>query len=155
MTTEQMGLPLGVGQDALPWQSFGGESSPRKSSTVSRIYIGYGAEVHKLVKCACVAIKCSGRCSCKAKNLPCTELCKCEAAEGSCYNLPTDEINSEDDATSDSKYNWARISLWVLFWWGVGLGYFVSNQHGFMLHLLRIYKPINLFNWNQPLSVFD
>ena len=37
--------------------------------------------VVELVKCSCVASKCSGRCSCKAHNLACTELCKCEGAE--------------------------------------------------------------------------
>ena len=52
--------------------------------------------MHERVKCAYVASKCSGRCSCKVNNLPCNELCKCEAAEGSCNNLPIDEIDSED-----------------------------------------------------------
>ena len=40
-----------------------------------------------LVKCSCVVIKCSERCSCKTHNLACTELCKCEGAEGSSHAL--------------------------------------------------------------------
>ena len=58
--------------------------------------------VVELVKCACVASKCTGRCSCKVNNLPCTELCKCEAAEDSCKNLPNDDAESDDDDDDDA-----------------------------------------------------
>ena len=53
--------------------------------------------VVELVKCNCVASKCSGRCSCKTHNMACTELCKCEAAEGTCTNLLAKEPQSDDD----------------------------------------------------------
>ena len=53
--------------------------------------------VVELVKCNCVASKCSGRCSCKTHNMACTELCKCEAAEGTYTNLLAKEPQSDSD----------------------------------------------------------
>ena len=41
------------------------------------------------------------------------------------------------------------------YFFGGDLIILFSNRHGCMLHLLRIYKQIKFFNWNQPLSVFD
>eukprot|EP00918_Siedleckia_nematoides_P094097 GHVU01206553.1.p1 GENE.GHVU01206553.1~~GHVU01206553.1.p1 ORF type:complete len:294 (+),score=30.02 GHVU01206553.1:592-1473(+) len=57
--------------------------------------------VVELVKCACVASKCSGRCSCKAHTLACTELCKCEGAEDTCTNVALDENSSDDEENYD------------------------------------------------------
>ena len=58
--------------------------------------------VVELVKCSCIASKCSGRCSCKAHNLACTELCKCGGVEDTCdnvamsQNLSNNEENEEE-----------------------------------------------------------
>ena len=63
--------------------------------------------VVELVKCGCVASRCSGRCSCKSHNLACTELCKCEATETSCMNMVavldnlSDEDTDQDDDDND------------------------------------------------------
>ena len=53
----------------------------------------------ELVKCSCVANKCSGRCSCKAHNLVSAELCKCEGAEDTCNNVAIDQNSSDDRKT--------------------------------------------------------
>ena len=57
--------------------------------------------VVELVKCSCVASRCSGRCSCKSHSLPCTELCKCGASEEMCDNQNTGEINDENSDTDE------------------------------------------------------
>ena len=59
--------------------------------------------VVELVKCSCVASRCSGRCSCKSHNLPCTELCKCETSEEMCDNQNPGKINVENSDTDDSS----------------------------------------------------
>ena len=57
--------------------------------------------VVELVKCSCIASKCSGRCSCKAHNLACTELCKCEGAEDTCNNVEISQDPSDDEENED------------------------------------------------------
>ena len=57
--------------------------------------------VVELVKCSCVASKCSGRCSCKAHNLACTELCKCEGTEDTCNNVEISQDPSDDEENED------------------------------------------------------
>jgi len=53
--------------------------------------------VMELVKCSCVASKCSGQCSCKAHNLACTELCNVEGAEDACNNIPVVHNSSDEE----------------------------------------------------------
>ena len=55
----------------------------------------------ELVKCSCVASKCSGRCSCKAHNLACTEPCQCEGAEDTCNNVAISQDPSDDEENED------------------------------------------------------
>ena len=55
----------------------------------------------ELVKCSCVASKCSRRCSCKEHNLSCTELCKCEGAEDTCNNVGIDQNSRDDEENED------------------------------------------------------
>jgi len=59
--------------------------------------------VVELVKCSCFASKCSGRCSCRAHNLPCTELCRCEEAEDTCNNIQVAHSLSDEDEIEDSE----------------------------------------------------
>ncbi len=59
--------------------------------------------VVELVKCSCVASKCSGRCSCTAHNLACTELCKCEGAEDTCDNVAMSQNPSDDEENEEEE----------------------------------------------------
>ena len=49
--------------------------------------------VLELVSCGCGKSQCSGRCSCKEKDLPCTEVCKCDS--DNCKNMMASSIDSE------------------------------------------------------------
>jgi len=69
---------------------------------VSKVPVAPEAVV-ELVKCSCVASKCSGRCSCRAHNLPCTELCRCEGAEDTCNNIQVAHSLSDEDEVEDSE----------------------------------------------------
>ena len=51
--------------------------------------------VLELARCGCSKSQCSGRCSCKEKDLTCTELCKCDP--DNCKNMMTNSIDSESD----------------------------------------------------------
>ena len=51
--------------------------------------------VLELVSCGCGKSQCSGRCSCKEKDLPCTEVCKCDP--DNCKNMMASNIDSESD----------------------------------------------------------